>query len=53
MWEVSAHPHLLWAYSGVVGGGTGQVGGAGLPHPDLQGSIPESPQQPSRHKSSG
>ena len=52
MQEGSAHPHLLGAYSGVVGG-TGQVGGADSPHPDPQGSTPESPQQLSRHKSSG
>ena len=47
MWEVSPHLHLLWAYSGGVGG-TGQIGGAGSPHPVPQGSVPESLKQPTK-----
>lgn len=31
MWEVSAHPHLLWAYSGVVGGGLARLEGQAYP----------------------
>ena len=52
MWEVSPHVHLLWAYSGAVEG-TGQVGGAGSPHPVPQGSVLSLSNSQQRRKSSG